>query len=208
MRLLIFTIAFSLCFVSAKAELYPTIDIDIPPPKMPESVAELFDRYANVEHVLLVSVERQELSVYARNQQQPLVFPVSTSRYGMGSSVGSNQTPLGLHKIKIKIGDDAPAATVFTGRVNQGFAADIQQQPIATDNDYVTSRILWLDGMEPGNNQGEGVDSFSRYIYIHGTHEEGLIGQPASHGCVRMLNKDVIELYDRVSLNDLVLIIP
>jgi len=102
-----------------------------------------------------------------------------------------------------KIGDGAPLNTIFKSRKNTGKIADIDQQ---SDEDYVTSRILWLKGLEPGHNAGPGVDSFARYIYIHGTHEENLIGQPASHGCIRMRNQDVLELFERVQEGTEVLI--
>ena len=104
-----------------------------------------------------------------------------------------------MHEIKEKIGDKAPINTIFTARENTNKIAEIQINPNDTEYDFVTSRILWLDGLENGINRGAGVDSYSRYIYIHGTHEEGLIGQKASHGCIRMFNNDVIELYDMVS---------
>ena len=79
--------------------------------------------------------------------------------------------------------------------------AIIIHEPVDSEDDYITSRIMWLEGQEEGFNKGGSVDSFKRYIYIHGTHEEGLIGQKASHGCIRMFNHDVIELYDLVSEN-------
>ena len=76
--------------------------------------------------------------------------------------------------------------------------AEIIHERNNNENDYVTSRILWLDGLEEGHNKGGNVDSFKRYIYIHGTHEEGLIGEKASHGCIRMFNNDVIELFSYI----------
>ena len=79
-----------------------------------------------------------------------------------------------------------------------GAIADVIKEPIDTDFDHVTSRILWLDGLELGKNKGKGIDSRNRYIYIHGTAEEGLIGTPASDGCIRMYNRDVVELFDLV----------
>ena len=85
-------------------------------------------------------------------------------------------------------------------------SAKIIKDVIDTEDDHVTSRILWLDGLELGRNKGEGIDSYNRYIYIHGTHEEGLIGQKASHGCIRMFNNDVIDLFDRVQEGTYVLI--
>ncbi len=83
-------------------------------------------------------------------------------------------------------------------RVNTNEKANIIRTLDDSEDDYVTSRILWLDGLEEGINKGKGVDSFNRFIYIHGTHEEGLIGQKASHGCIRMFNNDVVKLYDKV----------
>ena len=91
-----------------------------------------------------------------------------------------------------------PLNTIFVARVNTNEKASIIRSLDDSEDDYVTSRILWLDGLEEGINKGEGVDSFNRFIYIHGTHEEGLIGQKASHGCIRMFNNDVVKLYDIV----------
>ena len=125
-------------------------------------------------------------------------FPISTSKYGEGSIENSFKTPLGSHEIKEKIGDNVQVNTIFVARNNTGKVANIIKNPINTESDHVTSRILWLNGLESGINNGPGIDSYSRYIYIHGTHEEGLIGQKASHGCIRMFNNDVIYLYDIV----------
>ena len=99
-----------------------------------------------------------------------------------------------------------PINTIFIARSNTGRKAKIINDSSDSDNDFVTSRILWLDGLEDGVNRGPGVDSYDRYIYIHGTHEEGLIGQKASHGCIRMFNKDVIYIYNKVNQGTKVLI--
>ena len=115
-------------------------------------------------------------------------FAVSTSRFGVGQDSGSFQTPLGLFRIYQKIGDDQPLNTVFRGRVPLASPSDWE-----SGSDLITSRILWLDGIEPHNQNTRG-----RFIYIHGTNEEHLIGQPASHGCVRMRNTDVARLFDLV----------
>tara|TARA_A100000164_G_C21525731_1_gene593628 strand:+ start:224 stop:532 length:309 start_codon:yes stop_codon:yes gene_type:complete len=88
--------------------------------------------------------------------------------------------------------------TIFISRINTFRVANIIELPIDSEEDLVTSRILWLDGLEIGANKGPGIDSFQRYIYIHGTQEEGLIGQKASHGCIRMFNSDVVYLYELV----------
>ncbi len=125
-------------------------------------------------------------------------FPISSSKYGEGSIVNSFKTPLGRHIIKEKIGSNVALNSIFVARINTEIKAEIISTLDDSEDDYVTSRILWLDGQEDGINRGEGVDSYSRYIYIHGTHEEGLIGKKASHGCIRMFNEDVIKLYDMV----------
>jgi len=148
--------------------------------------------------IIIVDISEQRLYLYSNNDLI-LSYPVSTSKYGEGQTENSFKTPLGLHEIKEKIGHKAPINTIFTARVNTNKRADVQIKQNDTEDDFVTSRILWLDGLEDGINRGLGVDSYNRYIYIHGTHEEGLIGQKASHGCIRMFNNDVIELFDIVS---------
>ncbi|HHH46591.1 MAG TPA: L,D-transpeptidase [Thiotrichales bacterium] len=156
---------------------------------------------------LVVSISQQRL--YRLQDGRVLEsWPVSTSRYGAGSEAGSYRTPLGLHRVRERIGADLPEGAIISGRIPTGEVAELVQEPRATDDDLVTSRILWLEGLEPGLNQGEGVDSHARYIYIHGTHEEGLIGQPASKGCIRMYNRDVIRLFDKTPSGTLVLILP
>jgi L,D-transpeptidase YbiS len=116
--------------------------------------------------------------------------PVSTSQYGLGSEPGSYKTPTGLFRIAEKIGHEASVGTVFKGRVPCKKTYDRQSEP-----DLITSRILWLDGMEDAN-----ANTKSRYIYIHGTNQESLIGQPASHGCIRMRDRDIIRLFDLVGV--------
>ncbi len=133
-------------------------------------------------------------------------YPVSTSKYGVGSKSGSLKTPLGKHRVAEKIGGGAPLYTIFKERVNTGKLAVIDRTLKGAAYDDVTTRILWLEGMEPGVNRGRGIDSKERFIYIHGTPSEGLIGRPASNGCVRMYNKDVVELFDQMHAGDAVLI--
>jgi lipoprotein-anchoring transpeptidase ErfK/SrfK len=148
---------------------------------------------------IVVDISEQELYLYEGHQATPdnLVesYPVSTSKYGIGSRAGSNKTPLGRHYIKDKIGAGAPEKMIFKARRRTGRLAEINGKDVG---DLVTSRIMWLKGLEPGKNSGRGVDSYKRYIYIHGTAEEYKIGEKASHGCVRMYNRDVIDLFDRV----------
>ena len=147
---------------------------------------------------IIVDISEQRLYVLA-NDIVLESFPISSSKFGEGSTENSFKTPLGMHTIREKIGADAPLNTIFVARINTEKKAEIIHTMEDSDNDFVTSRILWLDGQEQGINKGEGVDSYDRYIYIHGTHEEGLIGIKASHGCIRMFNNDVIELYDMVN---------
>lgn len=147
---------------------------------------------------LIVDISEQRLYLM-QNDKILESFPISTSKYGEGSVVNSFKTPLGLHEIKEKIGENAEINTIFISRINTMRKAEIYKSIYDSSNDYVTSRILWLSGLEVGLNKGSGIDSYARYIYIHGTHEEGLIGQKASDGCIRMFNKDVVYLFNIVS---------
>ena len=159
-----------------------------------------------LESLIVVNISTQQLFLLKKGKIEEF-YSVSTSVYGTGSKVNSFKTPLGKHKISEKIGEGLPEGAILKGRRWTGAIANIIKEPIDTEFDVVTSRILWLTGLEEGKNQGPGVDSKSRYIYIHGTAEEGLIGKPASDGCVRMYNADVITLFNKVDVNTEVLII-
>jgi len=126
-------------------------------------------------------------------------YPVSTARAGVGSREGSFRTPTGLHRVSERIGAGALPGSIFRGRRATGETAPILTEPVPAERDAVTTRILRLDGLDPGRNRGAGIDTRERYVYIHGTPEEGLIGTPASIGCIRMRNADVIDLFDRVA---------
>lgn len=143
---------------------------------------------------LWVSALRQQLFLID-NYQIAAVYECSTAAAGMGNKSGSYQTPTGWHVIAERIGDGLPKGAVLKERVFTG----VVWRPGSKMNsdDLVLTRILWLRGDEPGVNAGEGIDSHSRYIYIHGTPEENKLGTPASHGCVRLSNKDVISLFDK-----------
>ena len=154
--------------------------------------------YAENAHIE-VDISEQRLYLI-ENSLIKASYPISTSKYGEGSIENSFKTPLGEHSIKEMIGEEAEINTIFASRINTKRSATIIDKFEDTDNDYVTSRIMWLDGEEDGYNKGGNVDSFNRYIYIHGTHEEGLIGTKASHGCIRMFNYDVIELFYLVNI--------
>ena len=165
------------------------------------------DAAGSTAQALVVDVTSQQLYLFEQGQLVG-AYPVSTAERGTGNREGSLQTPLGLHRVDEKIGAGAPLGMIFRGRRPTGQQAEILTGPNErAARDDVTTRILWLAGLEPGVNQGGDVDSKRRYIYIHGTPEEGRIGQPASHGCVRMTNEDVIELFDRVEVGALVDII-
>ena len=126
-------------------------------------------------------------------------YCVSTSKFGAGENFGSYRTPRGRHVIHAKIGDGEPPGTVFRGRQVTGEIYSDELAGRHPDRDWVLTRILWLSGTEVGKNRLGTVDSLERYIYIHGTPEVEALGTPASHGCIRMSDEDVIELYDLVS---------
>jgi len=131
------------------------------------------------------------------------IYPVSTASAGIGNQLNSYQTPSGVHRVQQKIGGGEDSGTIFEARRPIGkIACNLDNRA----KDEITSRILWLGGLEDGVNQGGECDTFARYIYIHGTSDEKRIGKPVSAGCVRMLNDDVIELFDKVMVGDIVLI--
>lgn len=163
--------------------------------------------YKDGNPFVIVKISTQELFLILDNKIEKC-YQISASKYGVGSEAGSNKTPLGFHRVKYKFGDGAPLGTIFKARKNTGEIAKIFTDNTDKEEDYVTTRILWLEGLEEGKNKGKGISSFERFIYIHGTAEEGLIGNPASHGCIRMKNKEVIELFDQVPENSIVLILP
>jgi hypothetical protein len=146
-----------------------------------------------------INISRQRLYLYSDNRIIKS-YLVSTSKYGVGNRFGSNKTPVGLHQIVSKIGRNAGAGTIFKRRRNTGKTA----KSCRGGGDFITTRILRLAGLEKGVNKGKGIDSYHRCIYIHGTPEEKLIGKPASHGCIRMKNSDIIELFDLVKRGSLV----
>ena len=160
----------------------------------------------DLKELIFVSIKDQKL-YYIKDNRIIEGFIISSSKYGTGSEVGSNKTPIGLHNIKEKHGDNVPINGKMTERIFYGQLATIYNDMTESKEDDITSRILWLEGLENGRNKGEGIDSYKRYIYIHGTSEEGRLGTPASHGCIRMKNKDVIDLYKMVEVGTLVLIL-
>lgn len=152
-----------------------------------------------------VSIADQRLRLY---EQGNIVMDVlvSTASKGPGEIRGSEQTPRGWHTIRAKIGAGTPLNSVFKGRRLTGEIYTPQLRELDTGRDWILTRILWLSGLEPGRNRLGNVDTMRRYIYIHGTPDEEPMGIPASHGCIRMRNEDLIELFERVPVGTPVLI--
>ncbi len=146
--------------------------------------------------VLLVSVSGQTVALVEKHPDAwrlaGKLMRCSTSRFGISQVEGSFGTPLGLHRVVEKIGGGWPVGTVFKGR--QPVGCTWQGMPEAK----ITTRILWLEGLEPGFNRGGDVDSHARYIYIHGTGDETTIGRPASYGCIHLAANDLVPLFDKL----------
>ena len=148
-----------------------------------------------------IAAQRLDLLEIGDSERVLASFRVSTSQFGAGTEPGSHKTPMGRFVVGEKIGDAAPLGAVFVGRVATGEIAALENP--GDPRDQVTTRILWLDGQEPEN-----ANTRERYIYIHGTNHEERIGEPCSHGCVRMRNTDVAELFDLVQPGTPVTIVP
>jgi L,D-transpeptidase YbiS len=155
-------------------------------------------KIAPTKFLLTVNIARQTVSLFENNQFVKK-YPCSTSRFGIGEIKDSNCTPRGLHCIAEKIGGGEPAGTVFKERRIIGHTS----QPEFADA-KITTRIMWLEGLEPGFNQGGTVDTHDRYIYIHGTGDQESIGVPASHGCIHLADDDLITLFDLLPSGTLV----
>ncbi len=154
------------------------------------------------ERVIVVSIARQRLAFYRCGQLEK-VYLISTSSRPPSNVKDSLGTPRGLHEIAERIGAGAPPGIVFKARMSTGHHFS-ELSPEEQAKNLITTRILWLRGLEAGYNAGDDVDTYSRYVYVHGTNREGGLGSPASNGCVQMGNLDIIELYDQVRTADLV----
>ena len=152
-----------------------------------------------------IDVAKQQLTLLQRDTVIAS-YDISTAKNGIGQQNGSECTPMGLHIIRAKIGADAKENTVFVGRRDTGefFSEELRQQ--RPDRDWILTRILWLSGIEPGKNRGGEVDTMRRYIYIHGCPDSDSFSTPSSHGCVKMRNKDIIQLFNNVNAGTRVLI--
>jgi len=174
-----------------------------PPFPQPALPAPILRRVRSGAAVLLVSVLQQRLWWFAGGAARAN-WPVSTAGNGVDAREGSGGTPPGLHRIAAKIGAGAPAGAVFVAREPTGEVLDPNRwtaDAASERGDPITSRILWLAGMEPGVNHGAGVDSQARYIYIHGTPDTARLGKPVSRGCIRMSDTAVTELFDAVEVD-------
>jgi len=167
---------FSSCSPSIDVSSTPSVDVSSTPAR-------------DLKNKIFISVRDQKILV-VKNGEPIKAYPVSTSRFGLGSQSGSYRTPLGNHVIAMKIGEGAPEGAVFKSRRQTG----VILKPNAKGRDPIVTRILWLSGKESHN-----LNTFRRLIYIHGTPVEKEIGRPVSYGCIRMKSKDIIDLYHRVS---------
>jgi L,D-transpeptidase YbiS len=152
---------------------------------------------AGKDRIIEIDLARQTLRLRERGQVV-LEYPVSTAANGAGEQYGSECTPRGRHVVYRKIGAGSPENSVFVGRQPTGERYSPALAAGTPGRDWILTRILWLDGCEPGRNLGGDVDTRSRHIYIHGVPDEVEMGKPGSHGCIRMRNRDVIELFDYV----------
>ena len=165
---------------------------------IPLMTGPLLSSEVDPHHQIVVSVRDQRLMLVTDGKPDA-IYPVSTSKFGIGDRFGSYATPLGKLFVKMKIGMGRPLGTVFKSRIPTGEIL----KPNAPGRDPIVTRILWLEGLESGNR-----NAYARGIYIHGTPQETLIGRPASYGCIRMRSADVAALCDRVSTGAAVRIIP
>ena len=154
-----------------------------------------------------ISLAEQSLTLFDKNGQVVRRYPVSTATKGAGEAFGSYCTPRGKHLIRAKIGAGAPENAVFVARRPTGEIYSAELDAAFPGRDWILTRILWLSGCEPQRNRLGRVDTMRRYIYIHGTPDSTRIGVPGSHGCIRMRNADIIDLFERVPVYSAVEII-
>ena len=145
-----------------------------------------------------ISLAKQWLTLLDEAEQVVRCYPVSTAANGAGERRGSYCTPRGKHIIRAKIGTGCPEHTVFVARRPSGEIYSPELESAFPERDWILTRILWLSGCEPAFNRLGGVDTMRRYIYIHGCPETSAMGMPRSHGCIRMRNQDIVDLFDCV----------
>lgn len=154
-----------------------------------------------------ISIKKQMLTIYGARNKVLAKYIISTAANGVGCEKNSGCTPLGQHIIRAKIGAGAEPNTVFVGRRPTGEICTPELMEEFPERDWILTRILWLSGKEVGINRLGNVDTMQRYIYIHGTPDSTEMGKIGSHGCVRMRNSEVIELFDLVDVGTPVVIV-
>jgi len=178
--------------------------------------ASLSTTLNDLEHRFKKHLSKPVIIIFASEQLLLLInnkkiiqhATISTAKAGLGNKKNSYQTPLGVHEVSHLLGEGAELGAIFKARINTHKYAKILTKPHQHSNeDNITTRILWLSGLEVGVNLGGDVDTHERFIYIHGTDEEGLLGKPVSHGCIRMGNQDIIKLFSKVEVGTLVNIV-
>ncbi|HEX5801527.1 MAG TPA: L,D-transpeptidase [Azospira sp.] len=148
--------------------------------------------------IVRISIPRQELALFDETGALLRCWPVSTASNGAGEVSGSFRTPRGRHLVRAKIGNGQPENTVFVRRRPTGEIYTPELGAAHPGRDWILTRILWLSGCQPGFNRLGAVDTMRRYIYIHGSPDSAEMGVPGSHGCIRMRNADIVELFDLV----------
>ncbi|OGT36249.1 MAG: peptidase [Gammaproteobacteria bacterium RIFCSPHIGHO2_12_FULL_37_14] len=154
---------------------------------------------------LEIQIAEQKILIF-KNNKYFNSYLISTAKKGVGETHGSEQTPRGAHIVRAKIGKGHAANTVFVGRRPTGEIYHPSLRQSYPERDWILTRIFWLSGLEVGKNRLGKVDTMRRYIYIHGSPDDVAMGQPGSKGCIRMHNKDIIELFDQIPIGTRVLI--
>lgn len=155
--------------------------------------------------MILISLPDQRLELLEESRVV-VAYPVSTARNGPGEQRGSGCTPRGWHRVRLKIGAGLPLNTVFVGRRPTGEIYDSELAARHPERDWILTRILWLTGLESGYNRGGEYDTLRRFIYIHGCPDTTPMGEPLSHGCIRMRNPDLLELFEQIKAGERVFI--
>ena len=154
-----------------------------------------------MSHSIVVNITEQTLSLFTLTNHLVKKFNIATAKNGPGEKYGSECTPRGKHIIRAKIGDRQPVNTVFIGRRPTGEIYNPSLKIQHPNRDWILTRILWLSGLEKGKNRLGPVDTMRRYVYIHGCPDEDKMGVPSSHGCIKMRNNEMIELFDLVNVS-------
>ncbi len=151
-----------------------------------------------MKNLIVVNIAEQRLQLFM-GDRVAMDVAIASAKNGIGEQAGSECTPCGWHQVRAMIGDDAKTNAVFVGRrsTSEIYSPDLRRA--FPDRDWVLTRILWLSGLEPGKNRLGAVDTMRRYIYIHGCPDEDEMGVPSSHGCVKMRNTDVLQLFTAVT---------